>query len=352
MPPGPGCRLATPSPGNRAAGGACALGLHVGASSTGSLIWSTAFCNPPSPRPSWPEVRRWCGQSGLAAYNTHTHRGFWRFLVLREGKRTAQTLVHLITTDQGDPAAVEALAAHLQARFPAITTLVHSRSRTKAQVAIGESSRTLWGPGYIEEQLGDLRLRISANSFLQTNTAAAEGLYNAISRLGEFTGDEIVWDLYCGAGSIALHLASQVRRVVGFELVAAAVNDAYINSRLNGLENCQFLAGDLKERIREALRAGALPPASPRCGHHRPAPGRPAPPGGAGPPRDCPPADHLCFLQPRHPGPGPGPPPGSLRHPDHPTLRSLPPHGPHRMRRPPGPAPASPGLTGYTVFAM
>ena len=136
---------------------------------------------------------------------------------------------------------------------------MHSRRQTKAQVAIGESSRTLWGPGYIEEQLGDLCLRISANSFLQTNTAAAEGLYNAISRLGEFTGDETVWDLYCGAGSIALHLASQVRRVVGFELVPAAVNDAYTNSRLNGLENCRFLAGDLKERLRETLRAGGQP---------------------------------------------------------------------------------------------
>jgi 23S rRNA (uracil1939-C5)-methyltransferase len=122
-------------------------------------------------------------------------------------------------------------------------------------VAIGDSSRTLWGPGYIEELLGDLRLRISADSFLQTNTAAAEGLYNAVSRLGGFRGDETVWDLYCGAGSIALRLASEVRRVVGFELIAAAVNDAYTNSRLNGRENCQFLAGDLKVRLRETLRA-------------------------------------------------------------------------------------------------
>ena len=244
--------------GNRAAGGACALGLHVRGSNEQIFNLEHCFLQSPQSTAIVQEVRRWCGQSGLAAYNTRTHRGFWRFLVLREGKRTAQTLVHLITTDQGDPAAVEALAAHLQARFPAITTLVHSRRQTKAQVAIGESSRTLWGPGYIEEQLGDRRLRISANSFLQTNTAAAEDLYNAISRLGEFTGEEIVWDLYCGAGSIALHLASQVRRVVGFELVAAAVNDAYINSRLNGLENCQFLAGDLKERIRETLQAGAL----------------------------------------------------------------------------------------------
>jgi 23S rRNA (uracil1939-C5)-methyltransferase len=244
--------------GTRAAGGVCALGLHVGAESDQIFNLEHCFLQSPGSTAIVAEVRRWCGQSGLVAYNRRTHRGFWRFLVLREGKRTAQTLVHLITTDQGDPAAVEALADHLVARFPVITSLVHSRSRTKAQVAQGESSRTLWGPGYIEEQLGDLRLRISPNSFLQTNTAAAEGLYNAISRLGEFTGEETVWDLYCGAGSIALSLASKVRRVVGFELVAAAVNDAYINSRLNGLENCRFLAGDLKDLIRETLRAGAL----------------------------------------------------------------------------------------------
>ena len=257
--PRPWLQSFDPGAKNRADGGAVALGLHVGAAFDRIFNLEHCFLQSPQSTAIVAEVRRWCGQSGLAAYNTHTHRGFWRFLVLREGKRTAQTLVHLITTDQGDPAAVEALAAHLVARFPVITSLVHSRRQTKAQVAIGESSRTLWGPGYIEEQLGDLCLRISANSFLQTNTAAAEGLYNAISRLGEFSGDETVWDLYCGAGSIALHLASQVRRVVGFELVAAAVNDAYTNSRLNGLENCQFLAGDLKERLRETLRAGGQP---------------------------------------------------------------------------------------------
>ena len=244
---------------NRADGAAVALGLHVGTAFDRIFNLEHCFLQSPQSTAIVPEVRRWCGQSGLAAYNTHTHRGFWRFLVVREGKRTAQTLVHLITTDQGDPAAVEALAAHLVARFPVITSLVHSRRQTKAQVAIGESSRTLWGPGYIEELLGDLRLRISANSFLQTNTAAAEGLYNAVSRLGEFSGEETVWDLYCGAGSIALHLASQVRRVVGFELIPAAVNDAYANSRLNGRENCRFLAGDLKERLRETLGAGGQP---------------------------------------------------------------------------------------------
>jgi 23S rRNA (uracil1939-C5)-methyltransferase len=242
-------------PGEPPAGGGLALGLHVRGGFDRVFDLTDCYLQSPQTPTLVQEVRHWCRQSNLPAYTTRTHRGFWRFLVLREGKRTSQTLAHLITSGQGDPAAVDSLGAFLSARFPSLTTLVHSRSETKAQVAVGESSRTLWGPGYIEEELCGLRFRISAHSFFQTNPGAAEALYGAISRLGEFTGGETVWDLYCGAGSIALSLASQVRRVVGFELVQEAVDDAYLNCRLNGVDNCQFLAGDLKERIQEALGA-------------------------------------------------------------------------------------------------
>ncbi|MHB8068807.1 MAG: 23S rRNA (uracil(1939)-C(5))-methyltransferase RlmD [Desulfobaccales bacterium] len=238
---------------------ACSLGLHVRSSRDEIFDLEECFLQSPQTAAIVQEVRSFCRQSGFPAYNPKTHRGFWRFLVLRESKHASQMLAHLITTDQGDPAAAEALAAHLASTFPAITSLVHSISRKKAQVASGAASRILRGPGYIEEQLGDLRLRISAHSFLQTNTAAAAGLYEAVSQLGEFTGGETVWDLYCGAGSIALFLARKVRRVVGFELVPEAVNDAYINCRLNRVDNCSFLAGDLKELLKEALRTAAQP---------------------------------------------------------------------------------------------
>ncbi len=245
--------------GETAASRGLALGLHVGDSFERIFDLEECFLQSIQAPAIVREVRNWCRQSGLPAYDTRSHRGFWRFLVLREGKRTGQTLVHVITSDQGDRQAVGALGAHLQAKFPDLTTLVHSVSRKKAQVAGGEVSRTLWGPGYIEEELSGLRLRISANSFLQTNTGAAENLYQAVSRLGEFTGKETVWDLYCGAGSIALYLAAQVHRVAGFELVQTAVDDAYVNCRLNGIDNCRFQAGDLKEQIRQALRTGDPP---------------------------------------------------------------------------------------------
>lgn len=199
------------------------------------------------------EARAWCQKSGLSAYSTRDHQGFWRFLVIREGKRTGQTLVHLITSDQGDHEKVgEALAEHLLFRFPQITTFVHSISRKKAQVAIGDTSRILSGPGFIEERLGNSRFRISAHSFFQTNPLAAEKLYETVADFAGFRGDETVWDLYCGTGSIALFIASRVQRVVGFEVVAEAVEDAYQNCRLNDVENCHFMAGDLKDVIKEA----------------------------------------------------------------------------------------------------
>ncbi len=233
----------------------CALGLHVPGGF--DRVFDLEDCHLESPQtPALVrEVRRRCRESRLPAYNTREHRGFWRFLVVREAKRSGQTLAHLITTEQGEAAAVDRVAAQLRSSFPELTTAVHSISGKKAQVAMGETSRTLWGPGHIEEELCGLRFGISAHSFFQTNTLAAEALYGAVHRLGEFSGRETVWDLYCGAGSIALSLAARVRQVAGFELMAAAVDDAYANARRNGIDNCRFWAGDLKERLQEALAA-------------------------------------------------------------------------------------------------
>jgi 23S rRNA (uracil1939-C5)-methyltransferase len=98
--------------------------------------------------------------------------------------------------------------------------------------------------------MGSLRFRISPQSFFQTNPAAAKQLYGAIVQLGEFTGRETVWDFYCGTGSVALCIAAYARRVVGFEVNEEAVRDAYENCRLNGIDNCSFVWGDLKAIIK------------------------------------------------------------------------------------------------------
>ena len=228
-----------------------ALGLHVRGFFDRVFDVEACFLQSPQSVEILKEAREWCKKSGLAAYTTTTHQGFWRFLVIREGKHTDQTLLHVITSAEGDhESAVDSLADHLLARFPKITTIVHSVSRKKAQVAFGDFSRNVMGPGFIEERFGALTFRISAHSFFQTNPYAAEKLYETIALFGEFTGSETVWDLYCGTGSIALFIASRVRRVVGFEVVEDAIKDAYENCRLNGVENCLFHAGDLKDVIK------------------------------------------------------------------------------------------------------
>lgn len=227
-----------------------ALGLHVRKSFEAVLNLEKCFLESPEAVEILRETREWCRESGLPAYNTRSHQGFWRFLVIREGKRTNQRLVHLLTSSQGmETDVVERLARHLGERFPHITSLVHSTTDSKAQVAAGAASRCLLGPGFIEEILGSLRFKISPHSFFQTNPAAAEQLYRAILELGAFGGGETVWDLYCGTGSIALFIAASVKGVVGFEVSEEAVRDAYENCALNGIDNCRFVAGDLKDVI-------------------------------------------------------------------------------------------------------
>jgi 23S rRNA (uracil1939-C5)-methyltransferase len=234
-----------------------ALGLHVRGFFDKVFNIDECILSSPPATSILREVRERAAKSGLPAYGIRDHEGFWRFLVVRQGKKTGQTLVHVITSAHPDGnRIVGSLSEHLISAFPRITTIVHSVSGKKSQVATGDSSRTVFGPGFIEELLDGLRFRISAHSFFQTNTLGTEKLYETIRRLAEFDGSENVWDLYCGTGSIGIYIASQVKQVTGIELVEDAVRDAHENCRINNIRNCSFLAGDLKDVIQKASEAG------------------------------------------------------------------------------------------------
>ncbi|MEN6441172.1 MAG: 23S rRNA (uracil(1939)-C(5))-methyltransferase RlmD [Syntrophobacter sp.] len=249
-----------------------ALGLHVRGFFDKVFNVRECFLESPQAVEILKEVREWSVKSGLPAYNIRGHEGFWRFLVLREGKNTGQAMVHLITSgDARGDGTVELLASRLTEKFPKITTFIHSSSDNQSQVAIGDSSRVLSGPGFIEERLGDLRFRISAHSFFQTNSRGTELLYDTVARFGEFDGSENVWDLYCGTGTIGIYIAPRVRKVTGVEVVEDAVKDAFENCRINGIQNCSFMAGDLKDVIRRAAEAGTpdvVVTDPPRAGMH------------------------------------------------------------------------------------
>lgn len=200
-------------------------------------------------------VRALARESGLPAYCTSDHSGFWRFLVIRHSKRTGQMMVNLVTAENPDGTRlIEQLAQELSRAFPFITTIVHNINRKKAQIAFGDEEHILFGPGYIEEWLAERRYRISANSFFQTNSRQAERMYQRIADWGQFEDHHIVYDLYSGGGGIAIFIASLVQRVIGIELVPQAIQDALINCHLNSVNNCDFIQGDLKDHLADPTK--------------------------------------------------------------------------------------------------
>jgi 23S rRNA (uracil1939-C5)-methyltransferase len=198
------------------------------------------------------KVQEIVSRSRMKPYDTRGHTGFWRFLTVREGVRTGQWLVDVITSAERDGSGeVETLAGRLKAAFPDITTITHTISRAKANVATGEEERVLVGPGYIEEQVGGLTFRISPRAFFQTNTGGCELLYETAVRFAGLTGSERVYDIFCGTGTIALLMASGAEEVIGIERVAPAVADAAVNAELNGIGNARFVKGDATALLRE-----------------------------------------------------------------------------------------------------
>ncbi len=217
-------------------------------------------------------VQESTSKSNYRPYTTKIHTGFWRFLIVREGVRTGQWLIDLVTSDEPQARGeVDALARHIKAAHPEVTTITHTINRSKAAVATGDEVDVLIGPGFIEEEIGDVRFRISPRAFFQTNTDGAERLYREAITLAALDGSEVVYDLYCGTGTITLLMARKAGRAVGFEIVPSAVSDARANADLNRIENAEFVAGDALELMREGARWGepdvvVLDP--PRAGLH------------------------------------------------------------------------------------
>jgi 23S rRNA (uracil1939-C5)-methyltransferase len=200
-------------------------------------------------------VRDWARAEGLDAYDQAEHTGYLRHLVLREGRNTGQMLVQLVTAD-GECYDRDELVEVLR-RFPEVRSIHWSVNDTPAEVT-NLPTTLLWGDEAIEEELCGLRFRVRPNAFLQTNTAMAERLYGLAGEYAALTGDETVYDLYCGIGTIGLTLASKALTVWGVEVSEESVACALENADLNGISNAAFFAGEVGASLEELRdRAGA-----------------------------------------------------------------------------------------------
>lgn len=192
------------------------------------------------------DVRNFIKESDLPAYHLRTHEGFWRFLMLRHSVAFDAWMVNIVTT-QKNLDVVQELASRLTEKYPNIASVMNNITDSKSGVSTGKEEICLAGKDYIKEKLGEFEFKISANSFFQTNTKSCEKLYSKVSEYAALTGKEVVIDLYSGTGTIPIWLSGQAKMVYGIEIVKSAVVDAKKNATLNGIENCEFLEGDIKD---------------------------------------------------------------------------------------------------------
>lgn len=217
-------------------------------------------------------VRAYCIEHDISAYNTFSHSGFMRHLVIRNAHHTPDFMVNLVTN--GDqPEIVKSLAEALLARFPFISTIINSINDTKSPVATGRYEHVLFGPGYITDHIGEFSFRIHSTAFFQTNTAQAEILYDIARNYAGLKAGDIVYDLYCGVGTLSLYMSNKAAKIVGIELVDAAIDNAKFNARANKVENVHFIKGDMKDVFTDAMvqefgRPDVLITDPPRAGMH------------------------------------------------------------------------------------
>lgn len=213
-------------------------------------------------------------EAALPPYDQRTHEGFLRFLTIREGKATGQTMV-VFTTTAGDDAASEALrrmARELAGRFPEVRSIVRQVNERRAGIAAGEYEELLAGERTIEERLLGCRFEIAARAFFQTNTVQAERLYGRVLDYAAQAGDGVALDLYSGTGTISLLLSRRARRVYGIESNPDAVANAVRNARLNDVTACEFVQGEVREVLERPPVSAVRPEVAvinpPRAGLH------------------------------------------------------------------------------------
>lgn len=196
---------------------------------------------------------------GIEPYDEATGRGLVRHALIRRGSRTGQWMVCLVLNGRNLPHAAE-LVAELR-KIPGMTDISLSVNRERTNVIMGQEILPLFGPGYIEEMIGDLRFRISPPAFFQVNPKQTEVLYGKVLEFAALTGQEVVWDLYCGTGTISLFLAQRAKQVYGVEIIAPAIENARENAAQNGITNAEFFVGRSEVLFPEMTASGKLPPA-------------------------------------------------------------------------------------------
>jgi len=188
-------------------------------------------------------------EEAITPYDEAAHSGVIRHALIRKGFASGELMVCLVINQRKLPSAgrfVEELR-----KIPGMASISYSINQEKTNVIMGSEIVNLYGPGYITDTIGSVAYRISPLSFYQVNPLQTRRLYETALEYAGLEGDETVWDLYCGIGTISLFLAQKAKQVYGVEIIPQAIDDARENARLNGMENVKFFVGKAEEVLPE-----------------------------------------------------------------------------------------------------
>ena len=185
----------------------------------------------------------------VTAYNEETGRGVVRHVLIRYGFKTKEIMVCLVINGDNLPHSDKLVDKLTQ--IDGMTSITYSVNRENTNVIMGKEIGVLWGQSYITDYIGDVKYQISPLSFFQVNPVQTEKLYGLALEYADLKGEETVWDLYCGIGTISLFLAQKAKKVYGVEIVPQAIDDARNNAQINDIQNAEFFVGKAEEVLPE-----------------------------------------------------------------------------------------------------
>lgn len=185
----------------------------------------------------------------IKSYDEKTGKGLIRHALIRYGFKTKEIMVCLVINGKKLPKAERLIEKLIQ--IEGMTSITISPNTRRDNVIMGDSYEILWGQGYITDYIGNVKYQISPLSFYQVNPVQTEKLYGLALEYADLKGDETVWDLYCGIGTISLFLAQKAKQVYGVEIVPQAIDDAKENAKINAIDNAEFFVGKAEEVLPE-----------------------------------------------------------------------------------------------------
>ncbi len=230
-----------------------ALGFHIPKRFDKILDIEHCYLQPDPSNRIRLEVKRYAKEHQLEFFELVHQTGFLRNLIIRTA--TSGELMVIVQFAHPDQEKIDALMQHLADTFPEITSLLYIVNQKQNDTWYDQDVITFKGRDYILEEMEGLKFRVGPKSFYQTNAVQAYELYKIARDFAGLSGNEVVYDLYTGTGTIANFVARKAKKVVGLEYIEMAIDDAKINAQLNGLENTAFFAGDIKDVLNESFIA-------------------------------------------------------------------------------------------------